>query len=71
MDKRKNNPTSPKSAETITHVTADPNQLLNTFLTENNLLLTVDALSDGNSYIEGKGFVLTDKPLLIITAKYK
>lgn len=49
----------------------DPNDLLQTFLKENNLVLTVSAISDNNSYISKQGFILTDKPLLLVSVKYK
>jgi len=49
----------------------DPNTAFNKWLTDNNYEVSVDALSDKNPFLEGKGFVLTDKPLLVITVKKK
>jgi len=47
----------------------DANQLLYTFLKNNNLRLTVEVFEGENPYV-GDGFILTDKPLLKIVAKY-
>lgn len=69
MDKRKSNPT--KTLLEVTAHTTDPNELLNAFLVDNKLVLSVTAISDENSYIKGQGFVLTDRPLLVVTATYK
>lgn len=49
----------------------DPNAHFHQWLTLNNYEVSVDALSDKNPYLEGKGFVLTDKPLLVVTIKKK
>lgn len=81
MDKRKSNPGAKTTVTLKPSMTAmtgvvnatqtDPNELLNTFLNENNLVLTTSAISDNNSYIQGKGFVLTKSPLLVVGAEYK
>jgi len=67
MDKKKGSP----KQEVVSAPRVDSNTLLNSFLVENNLILEVSAISDDNSYVEGKGFVLTDKPLLIVSARYR
>lgn len=67
MDKKKSSP----KPEVVSTPRVDSNTLLNSFLVENNLILEVSAISDDNSYVEGKGFVLTDKPLLIVSARYR
>lgn len=67
MDKKKGSP----KTEVVSTPRVDSNTLLNSFLVENNLILEVSAISDDNSYVEGKGFVLTDKPLLIVSARYR
>lgn len=59
-----------ESLSDITTPPENPNQLLHKLLEDNGLVLTVSAISD-NNYIEGAGYVLTDKPLLVVTAKYK
>jgi len=67
--------TTPKKAETVKLVEPttkpDANDLLNTFLNDNDITLKVSAISDQNSYVPGQGFVLTDKPLLVVSAIYK
>lgn len=50
---------------------SDPNTHLNQWLTDNNYEITVEALTEHNPFLEGKGFVLTDKPLLVVTVKRK
>lgn len=67
MDKKKGSP----KPQVVDAPRVDSNTLLNSFLIENNLILEVSAISDDNSYVEGKGFVLTDKPLLIVSARYR
>ena len=68
MDKKKFTP----KQEVVTQTPpTDPNELLQTFLKDNNLVLTVSAISDNNSYVVGQGFILTEKPLLVIKVKYK
>lgn len=47
------------------------NTLLFNFLHENNLKLVVTALDQENPFVEGAGFVLTTKPLLVVKAEYK
>lgn len=49
----------------------DPNTHFQQWLTMNHYELSVDALADNNPYLEGKGIVLTDKPLLVVTIKRK
>lgn len=58
-------------ATTPEKTTLTPDAHLQQFLTENNYELSVDALTNTNPYLEGKGFVLTDKPLLVISVKKK
>lgn len=48
----------------------DPNSLLHTFLEQNNLKLTIEAIESENPFV-GNGFILTDKPLLKISVSYK
>ena len=48
----------------------EPNKLLHRLLTDNNLKIKVAALSEENPFI-GNGFVLTDRPLLVVKAEYK
>lgn len=48
----------------------DANTLLFRFIKDNNIALNVEVLDEQASFA-GDGFVLTDKPLLKITAKYK
>lgn len=67
MDKKK---TSPREEKKVVSQ-PDPNILLNDFLNAHGLTISVSALTNDNAFIEGKGFVLTDKPLLIISAQYK
>lgn len=57
--------------KTSTDTPQDPNAHFHQWLTENKYAVSVDALSDTNPYLEGKGFVLTDKPLLVVTIKKK
>lgn len=64
-------PDNPTQETAIEAPLENPNQLLHRLLEENNLNLTVTALSDSNPFIENTGFVLTDKPLLVVTASYK
>ena len=74
MDKKKYTPTKQEIAEIhdkLAPVEKDPNELLKTFLKDNNLVLNVSAISDDNSFVAGRGFVLTEKPLLVISVKYK
>ena len=73
MDKKKIDPKGTKTATLVKPTPLEPNELLNSFLEDNNLVLTVTAVTQegGNSYIKGQGFVLTDKPLLLVTAKNK
>lgn len=59
-------PSKPSEEQALT-----PDAHLQQFLKENNYELSVDALTNENPYLEGKGFVLTDKPLLVITVKKK
>jgi hypothetical protein len=63
-----------EQANTQTETTkprVDPNQLLFTLLKEHKLKLSVSALSQENPFIENKGFVLTEKPLLVVSAAYE
>lgn len=70
MDKR-TKITPQKTVPTLNPVKVDPNDLLQQFLKENNLVLSVSAIDSDNSYIAKQGFVLTDRPLLIVSVKYK
>lgn len=49
----------------------DPNAHFQQWLTMNNYELSLDALSDKNPYVEGKGYIFTDKPVLVMTIKKK
>lgn len=49
----------------------NPNELLNQFLQDNNLKLTVAALDQENPFVPNRGFVLTEKPLLVVSVEYK
>lgn len=49
----------------------EPNVHLHQFLNDNGYELSVDALTEKNPFLEGRGFVLTDKPLLVVTVKKK
>lgn len=66
----KDSPT-PLTEDAISAMIEDPNRLLYRLLEENNLKIDVTALDETNPFIDGKGFVLTERPLLIVTAKYK
>lgn len=48
----------------------NPNELLYKFLKENKITLDVQATETGVSYT-GDGFVLNDKPLVKVVAKYE
>lgn len=62
-------PTTPQASIDVPQK-PDPNQLLHDLLEANNLKLTLSALNDANPFV-GTGFVLTDKPLLVVGATYK
>lgn len=51
--------------------TLDPNTHLHQWLRDNNYQIQVEALTENNPFVDGKGFVLTDKPLLVVTVKKK
>lgn len=61
----------PAPTKTSTGTPTDPNIHLYQWLIDNNYELSVDAMSDKNPFLDGKGFVLTDKPLLVVTVKKK
>lgn len=69
MDKKKITPQKPVLSQNPSKV--DPNDLLQEFLKNNNLVLSVSAIDSDNSYIAKQGFLLTDKPLLVVSVKYK
>ncbi len=54
---------------TTAGIKEDANVALHTFLTNNNIKLNIEVLSDSAPFV-GDGFVLTDKPLLKIKAIY-
>lgn len=47
----------------------DPNDHFNQWLIENKYKVSIEALTDKNPYLKGKGYVLTDKPLLVVTIR--
>lgn len=49
----------------------EPNIHLYQFLNDNNYELSVGALTNTNPFIDGKGFVLTEKPLLVVSVRRK
>ena len=49
----------------------DPNIHLYQFLNDNDYEINVEALTAANPFIEGAGFVLTEKPLLVIKVTKK
>lgn len=67
MNDSKNTPVS----DTEVQEPQDPNLHLHEWLKENNYQIKVEALTENNPFLEGKGFVLTDKPLLVVTVKKK
>lgn len=74
-DKVTATPTTETPENTTASVTPmlpdDPNAHFQQWLTMNNYKVSIDALSDNNPYLEGKGVVLTDKPLLVVCIKKK
>ncbi len=71
MDEPVIQPTTEEPQVTTGEILPDPNEHLHKFLQENNYQLDVTALSDKNPFIAGGGFVLTDKPLLVVTVTRK
>lgn len=61
----------PNPTKTPNGTPTDPNIHLYQWLSDNNYELSVDAMSEKNPFLDGRGFVLTDKPLLVVTVKKK
>lgn len=61
----------PTNTEASQVTAIDPNQHLFQFLQENGYQLKVEALSNENPFIDNKGFVLTDRPLLVVSVSRK
>lgn len=60
-------PTTEPAPQTPT----DPNAHLQQFLADNDYELSVGALAERTPFLDNKGFIMTDKPLLVISAKKK
>jgi len=49
----------------------DPNIHFYQWLNDNNYKVSVEALTEETPFLAEKGFVLTDKPLLVVSIKKK
>lgn len=49
----------------------DPNVHLYQWLNDNNYELTLDSLVGKNPFLSGQGFVMTDRPLLVVKVTKK
>lgn len=61
---------TPETPPVTPMLPADPNAHFKQWLEMNNYTYSLDALNN-NQYLEGKGFVFTDKPLLVMSIKKK
>lgn len=61
----------PQPTKTPNGTPNDPNLHFYQWLNDNNYEFSIDALPQDNPLLEGKGFVLTDRPLLVFSVKRK
>lgn len=63
--------TAPVQPVAVAETPLDPTTHFQQWLAENNYQIHIEALTENNPFLQGKGFVLTDKPLLVVTIKKK
>lgn len=63
-------PTDTKPQTTGNPLT-DPNVLFYQWLQDNNFAVVIDSINEKTPYLDSRGIVLTDKPLLVVTIKKK
>jgi len=64
-------PSGPSGVDGVAEASLPPNELLYQFLEMNHLKLVVTVIEGETPFIGERGFVLTDKPLLVVSAVIK